>query len=265
MNTIICNICGLEKELIDFHFRKDSNTYRKCCKKCYNSKTLEYKRNNKTLISENNKEYYREHQTERRIYRKQFYIENKEYELSRNKKYSEYNKDKLQIYYKQYARDHKQEISEYQKEYSKNNSDKIRIKNNLYSKRRKLIDPVFKLRSRLSTSIWISLAANNSSKSGKSILQYLPYKITELKEHLEKQFESWMSWENYGRYSANTWDDEDQSTWTWNIDHIIPQSCLPYLLMEDENFKKCWALENLRPYSSKQNILDGSTKCRHRK
>ena len=27
--------------------------------------------------------------------------------------------------------------------------------------------------------------------------------------------------------------------------------------MEDDNFKKCWALENLRPLSAKQNIVDG--------
>ena len=48
---------------------------------------------------------------------------------------------------------------------------------------------------------------------------------------------------------AKTWNDNDQSTWTWNIDHIIPQSTLPYTSMDDEIFKKCWALENLRPLS----------------
>jgi hypothetical protein len=35
--------------------------------------------------------------------------------------------------------------------------------------------------------------------------------------------------------------------------------------MDDENFKKCWALENLRPYSAKQNIIDGVTRVRHKK
>jgi hypothetical protein len=28
--------------------------------------------------------------------------------------------------------------------------------------------------------------------------------------------------------------------------------------MVDEEFKKCWALSNLRPLSAKQNILDGN-------
>jgi hypothetical protein len=58
--------------------------------------------------------------------------------------------------------------------------------------------------------------------------------------NLEKQFEPWMNWQNHGVYK--NWDDNDQSTWTWQIDHIIPQSDLPYTSMEDENFKKCWAL-----------------------
>ena len=85
-----------------------------------------------------------------------------------------------------------------------------------------------------------------------------PVHIFDLKEHLEKQFESWMNWNNWGRYSKS-WDDNDQTTWKWQIDHIVPQSCLPYTSMEDDAFKKCWALDNLRPLSAKQNIIDGAT------
>jgi len=67
-----------------------------------------------------------------------------------------------------------------------------------------------------------------------------------------------MTWKNYGSYCVNLWDDNDCSTWTWNIDHIIPQSKLPYISMDDDNFKICWALENLRPLSAKQNLIDGN-------
>lgn len=34
--------------------------------------------------------------------------------------------------------------------------------------------------------------------------------------------------------------------------------------MNEENFKKCWALSNLRPYSAKQNLLDGANRKRHK-
>lgn len=66
-----------------------------------------------------------------------------------------------------------------------------------------------------------------------------------------------------GKYDPKTWDDNDNSTKTWQLDHIIPQADLPYTSMEDENFKKCWALENLRPLSSKQNCFEGANKSRH--
>jgi hypothetical protein len=84
-----------------------------------------------------------------------------------------------------------------------------------------------------------------------------------LKEHLEKQFELWMNWNNYGKYNAKIWNDNDSTTWTWQIDHIIPHSTFQYVSMQDDSFKKCWAIENLRPLSSKQNLLDGVNKVRH--
>jgi hypothetical protein len=35
--------------------------------------------------------------------------------------------------------------------------------------------------------------------------------------------------------------------------------------MEDDNFKKCWALSNLRPLDAKQNLMDGVNRIRHQK
>jgi len=56
----------------------------------------------------------------------------------------------------------------------------------------------------------------------------------------------------------------DQSTWTWQIDHIIPHSDLPYDSMDHPNFQKCWALDNLRPLSAKQNLEEGTRRIRHK-
>jgi hypothetical protein len=124
---------------------------------------------------------------------------------------------------------------------------------------------IFKLRTNMSNAINMALKSANGSKQGKSVMDFLSYDIEELKAHLESQFEPWMTWNNQGKYVAETWKDNDQSTWTWNIDHIIPQADLPFASMGDENFRKCWALSNLRPYSSKQNQLDGATRVRHSK
>jgi len=99
-------------------------------------------------------------------------------------------------------------------------------------------------------------------------MKYLDYTIDELKVHLEAQFSLpenldkdgniWMSWKNHGNYNKHTWNDNDPSTWTWQIDHIVPQADFNFISMEDPEFKKCWALNNLRPLSAKQNIKEGA-------
>tara|TARA_R110000744_G_scaffold286339_2_gene397677 strand:+ start:2228 stop:2368 length:141 start_codon:yes stop_codon:yes gene_type:complete len=38
------------------------------------------------------------------------------------------------------------------------------------------------------------------------------------------------------------------------VNHIIPQSKLLFKSMEDDNFKKCWALENLQPLAASDNL-----------
>lgn len=103
------------------------------------------------------------------------------------------------------------------------------------------------------------------NKNGNPVMKYLQYTICELKQHLESLFCDWMTWENWGKYDPQTWNDTDKSTWVWNIDHIIPHSTFVYNSMEDDEFNKCWAMSNLRPYSAKQNILDGAKRTRHSK
>ena len=135
----------------------------------------------------------------------------------------------------------------------------IRVSKEEKSKNRKqrwLNDVNFRLRKLISSTIGNALKSFKCNKNNRSITNFLPYSISELIFHIENLFEPWMNWQNHGKIDLKTWNDDDQSTWKWNIDHIIPQYHLPYTSMEDDNFKKCWALSNLRPLSAKQNIID---------
>jgi len=98
----------------------------------------------------------------------------------------------------------------------------------------------------------------SGNKGGESFLKYVDYTIEELKQHLEDQFEYWMSWDNWGNYNVDNWDDNNPKTWRWQIDHIEAHSKFKYISMEDEDFKKCWALTNLRPFSAKENNKKGA-------
>ena len=189
----------------------------------------------------------------------------------KNKNYKLLNKDKISKYeklrYKKqsikinnqahlYYHNNKNRIINRIKQYIKNNKEHLNKINQIRKKNRRKIDAFYRLKLSVSGSVYLALKKQHSSKNKISCFKYLPYTISQLKQHLENKFEDWMSWDNWGVYNAKLWDDNDKSTWTWQIDHIIPQSKLPYVLMTESNFIKCWSLNNLRPYSAKQNIIE---------
>lgn len=141
------------------------------------------------------------------------------------------------------------------KEWQERNKEKVRAykakhrASEGYKKKQK--DPRVRLSSNVSRSIRYALSKTGATKGASRAFQHLPYTIKQLKEHLEGLFQEGMSWDNYGE---------------WHIDHIIPQSALPYEDLDDENFQKCWALENLQPLWASENISKSSVHegIRHR-
>jgi molybdopterin converting factor small subunit len=119
-------------------------------------------------------------------------------------------------------------------------TDKGRAVRRKYCKKRRLKDYAFKLRSAIGTGITKSLKSNNLKKNRRSWQTMVGYTVLELKEHLEKQFKEGMSWNNYTNKG-------------WHIDHIRPVSSFNITSPDCEEFKKCWALENLQPLWAHEN------------
>ena len=172
---------------------------------------------------------------------------------AKNKRSKEKHRKKLALNQRMYHASHKKQDSITKKIWYLKNREHVSLKNKICINNRRKNDIIFKLKENMSAYVRSFIFKNK-----KSIKKYLPYTIEELKKHLESQFEPWMTWNNWGKYYCDKWDDDDSSTWTWQIDHIIPHSTFKYVSMEDEEFKKCWSLNNLRPYSAKQNLLDGN-------
>lgn len=95
------------------------------------------------------------------------------------------------------------------------------------------------LRKNFSSLLNMRLKRRNTNKSNNSTFNILGYSVDNLISHLEKLFQPNMNWKNYGQ---------------WHIDHIKPDSHFKYNSIEDEEFKKCWALENLQPLWAKDNL-----------
>jgi hypothetical protein len=222
----ICGQCSLEKDILSFRHQAKSDK-------------INISRICKKCDYENGK---KRHKNFRELHREELKQVNKNYYTENKAEIKDRQKDKKPIWDKIYYEKNKKKIQQIQSRRAKE-----RYQN----------DPNFRMRKVVSKAISRALKLNNHSKNGKSCLNFLPYTIRQFKEYLESKFEPWMNWNNYGVYKADML--------TWQIDHIIPQSDLPYISMEDENFKKCWSLDNLRPLSSKQNMMDGINKTRHQK
>ncbi len=121
-----------------------------------------------------------------------------------------------------------------------------------YLRNRRKKDPRFKLRCNISGMINQKLKRRLAGKDERKTFEnILDYNLDDLFSHLESHFEEGMSWENYGRSSVELGQPY------WEIDHCIPDSWFVYSSVEDENFKKSFAKENLKPMW----MLNNRSKC----
>jgi hypothetical protein len=86
----------------------------------------------------------------------------------------------------------------------------------LQKKARLKTDPLFKLTCNIRSLISSSIKRGYSKKSKKTT-EILGCNFEEFKTYIESKFETWMSWEKYGRYNG-------ELNYGWDIDHIIPIS-----------------------------------------
>jgi hypothetical protein len=155
-----------------------------------------------------------------------------------DKKWREKNKETLKEYVKTWYEQNKEHRKEYLKEYREKNMDSIRKTKRDYQQHLRDTDPTYKLISYFRTAIYQVLKESNVEKN-KHYFDVLQYTPKQLIDHLELQFTDGMTWENYG---------------VWHVDHIKPISSFSIVEMGDDEFMKCWCLNNLQPMWGEENI-----------
>ena len=151
-----------------------------------------------------------------------YYIKNKEQRLLFSKNYYQKNKEKKLAYFREkYPQARKRKIERQKELYQEKGgrTAKEKIDNNM------------------GYQIWRML---KTKKGGQKWQKLVGYSVEQLMAHLEKMFDNNMNWNNYGSY--------------WSIDHIKPVSIFNYQSAEDDEFKQCWSLDNLRPLNHIENI-----------
>lgn len=140
-------------------------------------------------------------------------------------------KEKKKLYNKEYRKNNKEKIKKlkekanienpsakksWDKTYRQNNKEAIKKRNLIYRKNRKANDICFKLKCNMRSMLWRIFNNKKIAKTNKTE-QILGCSFEEFKQYLESQFQSWMTWENYGLYNG-------ELNYGWDIDHIVPMA-----------------------------------------
>ena len=183
------------------------------------------------------KQYHLDNKEKRKPYLKQYYLDNKEKIKEANKQYNLDNKENISKRTKQYNLDNKEKYIEYQKQYNLDNKEKRKEYIKQYTKERCKSEPLFKFK------ITCRKRANHAFKrkswiknGGTEKLLGCDWKTA--MNHIEKQFESWMNWDNHGK---------------WHIDHIIPLASANTI----EEMTPLFNYKNLQPLLAEDNIRKG--------
>jgi hypothetical protein len=200
--------------------------FKKICKKCTN---LIQKENGST------KRWYEAHKETESEKRKLRHINNKEHENKVNNAWYARNKNNRKETIKEYRENNPEKVEQWIKDYKPTLNKKRR--------ERRKVDIIFKLKISVSNLIRGSFKRTGFTKRLRAEI-ILGCTVEEFRLHLEKQFEPWMNWNNYGMYNKN-------GDRTWCIDHFRP---LASALTEGDVIKLNH-YKNLRPLCSLENAI----------
>jgi len=260
MTFKFCKKCNANKLLYEFNKNKSTKDglqfYCKACLCEYRNenkqKRTTYRKENKERIAKKSKEYRELNKEKRSLQRKAWYIANKEREKEYTKAYIEANKEKFVEYFKLYSKgyykNNRELLKNRSREYYENNKTKCISQNMEYRKKRIKTDPKFRLNRIISCAINTSL---NGSKKGRRWESLVGYTLNDLVKRLKSTLPSEYTWENYVSGSD------------LHIDHIVPISVHNFKTTDDNDFKRCWALDNLRLLTAQENIAKGAKLDRH--
>ena len=212
----------------------------------------------------NYKEYRKHWYETHKEYMKQYYIENKDKILERIKQRKKNNPDKIKKIKRQWYENNIEEERRKSRERAKKyreqgkirkpeNPKKVKIryirwlksnpeyhkeyKNNKYKD-----DLQFNISCKMKTAIRKSLKYN---KNGRHWEDLVDYNLNELIKHLKSTMPKGYIWNDYIEGKLH-------------IDHIVPVSAFDFTKPEDINFKRCWALGNLRLLPAMDNYKKGN-------
>ena len=169
---------------------------------------------------------------------RKWYIQNRERILKKQEKYYKDNCEKILKQQKKYKKNNYEKISERRKKYRQNNSERRRQ----YVNMKRKTDLKIKLDNDISSKIRRSLKDKKNYKKWETLVGYTKIDLIKRLKYTLPQGYVW----------------QDFLDGKLHIDHIIPISAFNYNTPNNPDFKRCWALTNLRLLTEKENRIKGN-------
>ena len=253
----VCVTCQVEKELSAF--RLTGGSHRRQCKRCDEARrdsspeamarraeqqkarrqkeTPEqrtkraadikaYAERNRDTILDNKREYYLANVERFKDYREQRYADPayRERMRAKSREWRQANPERKAEANRAWAQANPERMAAYFRE----------------SKAKRRQNPCHRLYESIGTQIRIAIGEKKAGRRWESLVGYT---LDDLVAHLSRQMLKGMTWENYGD--------------VWHIDHIVAQADFELDAADDATTRACWALSNLRPLWSLENLSKG--------
>lgn len=152
--------------------------------------------------------------------------------IERQHKYSRQNANKI----KRYRKKNSLKRASQCRQWRVKNKDKVLQYKRNYETNRKKTDIGYRMLCNIRNRIRLAMKDNSKTSPTQKLIGCT---ITKLKYHLQAQFKSGMTWDNYGRTG-------------WHIDHIRPCSLFDLSLKSEQ--RKCFHWTNLQPLWHTDNL-----------
>lgn len=220
-----CSKCGETKPHSEFYkAKKERLGISSHCKECDKIKGKAYYKANADKVNARVQASREADRDSHRRQSKEWYEKNKTRKMEKAKEWRQANPEKFR---------------EYVKKWEAKNPTAARERN-----RKRLRTPIGRLENCIRAGFHKGI--KTEGKKGRKTFSLLGYTVHELKQHLERLFQPGMTWGNHGRGKD-----------CWHIDHVVPLSAFNITSPDDFDFKRAWALENLRPLWEEENLAKG--------
>lgn len=238
-----CYKCKQEKDLEEFPYQVKARGYRaSICRECGKEVSRQYAATHKEAGNKSKREWVKRNLEKEKERVRKYAQEHPEKQIERSKRYRDRHPEVIVAYSKKYRTENPEKYKEIKNKSIEKHRDKMNAHRREHLCERFQNEPEYEKRYRLRLNMANSINKSlDGKKNGRSWEKLVGYTLDDLMRHLEKYFQLGMSWGNRGKGG-------------WHIDHSIPIAVFNISSPTDIDFKKCWALKNLKPMWEAENL-----------